>query len=466
MNTEQQRNSKPMIALLMMAAFVGLFGETAMNMAMTDVMGDFGISATSAQWLTTGYLLVLGILVPISALIIQWISTRWIIIIAILFSIVGSIIGALAPTFSILLLSRVIQAVGTGLILPLMINVIFMVVPIAKRSATMGIMGMVITLAPATGPTIAGIIVDISSWHYIFWISIALYIIIFFTFMPKVYNVSTLTKPKIDFLSILLSTIAFGSIIYGLSTISEDSILATIIVVVGIVALLLFIWRQFTSKYPMIDLHVFKYRNFTIGSVLIFIVFALLLAMSILMPMYLKGSLLLSATNAGLAMLVGNILNAVFAPIVGKTFDRIGPKFYLRFGFVCLVISTSILFFVINATTPIWVVIVSSMIFYVGVSTTIIPAQTNSLNDLPRPLYSHGSAVINTLQQIAGAAGTALAITFMTAGQHRYIVAHSSAAPETLVAVGTQFTFGIIVMVAVIGLLLAIFVKRPTNHSH
>lgn len=464
MNTEQQQNSKPMIALLMIAAFVGLFGETAMNMAMTDVMRDFGIGAPSAQWLTTGYLLVLGILVPISALIIQWISTRWIIIIAISFSIVGSIIGALAPTFSILLLSRVIQAVGTGLILPLMINVIFMVVPLAKRSATMGIMGMVITLAPATGPTIAGIIVDISSWHYIFWISIALYIVIFFTFMPKVYNVAILTKPKIDFLSIVLSTIAFGSIIYGLSTISEDSTLATIIIVVGIVALLLFIWRQLTSKHPMIDLHVFKYRNFTIGSVLIFIVFSLLLAIAILMPLYLKGSLLLSATNAGLAMLLGNILNAVFAPIVGKTFDRVGPKFYLRFGFLCLVISTSILFFVISATTPLWLVIVSCMIFYVGVSTTIIPAQTNALNDLPKKLYSHGSAVINTLQQIAGAAGTALAITLMTTRQHSYTVEHSTATPETLVAVGTQFAFGAIVIVAVIGLLLAFFVRRPENH--
>ncbi|SKB98157.1 Major Facilitator Superfamily protein [Lysinibacillus sp. AC-3] len=282
--------------------------------------------------------------------------------------------------------------------------------------------------------------------------------------MPKVYNVTTLTKPKIDFLSIVLSTIAFGSIIYGLSTISEDSTLATIIIVVGIVALLLFIWRQLTSKHPMIDLQVFKYRNFTIGSVLIFIVFSLLLAIAILMPLYLKGSLLLSATNAGLAMLLGNILNAVFAPIVGKTFDRVGPKFYLRFGFLCLVISTSILFFVISATTPLWLVIVSCMIFYVGVSTTIIPAQTNALNDLPKKLYSHGSAVINTLQQIAGAAGTALAITLMTTRQHSYTVEHSTATPETLVAVGTQFAFGAIVIVAVIGLLLAFFVRRPENN--
>ncbi|MFJ7914157.1 MULTISPECIES: MFS transporter [unclassified Lysinibacillus] len=242
--------------------------------------------------------------------------------------------------------------------------------------------------------------------------------------------------------------------------------MATIIIVLGIVALLFFIWRQFTSKHPMIDLHVFKYRNFAIGSVLIFIVFALLLAIAILMPLYLKGSLLLSATNAGFAMLLGNILNAVFAPIVGKTFDRVGPKFYLRFGFLCLVISTSILSFVISATTPLWLIIVSCMIFYVGVSTTIIPAQTNSLNDLPKQLYSHGSAVINTLQQIAGAAGTALAITLMTTGQHRFTVEHSKASPETLVAVGTQFTFGTIVIVAVIGLLLALFVKRPTNHLH
>ncbi|WP_139994381.1 DHA2 family efflux MFS transporter permease subunit [Kurthia sp. Dielmo] len=465
MTTEQQKNPKPMIALLMIATFVGLFGETAMNMAITNVMTDFNVSAGTAQWLTTGYLLVLGILVPVSALIIQWISTRGIIILAFVFSIVGSIIGAIAPNFEILLLARVIQAVGTGLVLPLMINVILIVVPITKRGAAMGIMGMVITLAPAIGPTLAGFIVDVSSWHYIFWVSVVLYIILIVVFMSKVYNVTTLTKPKIDFLSVILSTVAFGGIIYGLSTFSEGTTASTVGLVAGIVALLLFVWRQFASEQPMIDLHVFKYRNFTIGSLLLFISFALILAMAILMPMYLKGSLLLTATSAGLAMLVGNILNAALAPVVGNTFDRVGAKIYLTIGFLCFVIATVMLYVFVSATTPLWIVIVAYMIFFIGASTIIMPAQTNSLNELPKQLYTHGSAVLNTFQQIAGAAGTAIAITLMTTGQASYATEHPKASIETLIAAGIEHAFFFIVLLAVIGFVLSLFVTRPKmNH--
>lgn len=461
MTTEQIRNPKPIVAMLMIAAFVGLFGETAMNMAMTEVMTDFTISASTAQWLTTGYLLVLGILVPVSASIIQWISTRNIITIAFIFSVVGSIIGALAPTFAILLLARVIQAVGTGLILPLMINVILIVVPITKRGAAMGLMGMVITLAPAIGPTLAGFIIDIASWHYIFWVSAVLFVIVYIIFMAKVYNVSELIKPKIDFLSILLSTVGFGGLVYGLSSLSEATTLSTTLLIVGIVALLLFVWRQFATKEPMLNLRVFKYRNFTLGAILLFIAFGLILAMAILIPMYLKGSLLLSATSAGLAMFVGNLLNAILAPVVGNTFDKVGPKFYLTFGFVFFSLATGLLYFFATDTTPIWFVIVAYMLFFIGASTIIMPAQTNSLNELPRQLYAHGSAVLNTFQQVASAAGTSLTIVLLTAGQTDYAQSHPNTAVKTLLAEGAHHTFFWFFVVALIGLVIALFVKSP-----
>ncbi|WP_010304420.1 MDR family MFS transporter [Kurthia senegalensis] len=461
MTTETIRNPKPMVVMLMIAAFVGLFGETAMNMAMTEVMTDFNISASTAQWLTTGYLLVLGILVPVSASIIQWISTRNIITIAFIFSVVGSIIGALAPTFSVLLLARIIQAIGTGLILPLMINVILIVVPITKRGAAMGLMGMLITLAPAIGPTLAGFIIDIASWHYIFWVSVVLFIIVYTIFMAKVYNVSELTKPKIDLLSILLSTIGFGGLVYGLSSLAEATTLSTTLLIAGIVALILFVWRQFATKEPMLNLRVFKYRNFTLGSILLFLAFGLILAMAILIPMYLKGSLLLSATSAGLAMLVGNLLNAILAPVVGNTFDKVGPKFYLTFGFLFFSIATGLLYFFTTDATPVWFIVVVYIIFFIGASTIIMPAQTNSLNELPRHLYAHGSAVLNTFQQVASAAGTSLTIVLLTAGQTNYAQNHPNASMETLLAGGAQHTFFWFFVVALVGLVIALFVKRP-----
>lgn len=464
-STVNVTNPKPMVAILMIAAFIGLFGETALNMALTDIMADFMVNTVTVQWLTTGYLLVLGILVPISALIIQWMTTRKIVLVAFVFSIVGTILCAIAPNFTFLLIGRLVQAVGTGLILPLMINVILVVFPMSKRGAVMGIMGLVITLAPAIGPTLSGFIVDLLSWHYIFWMSLILYVVLFVIGLPKIQNVSTLTKPKIDYASILLSTVGFGGLIYGLSMIAEASLTERIVFIplgLGIIALVLFVFRQLNMKEPMMDLAVFKYRNFTLGSILLLIGFAIILSSAILMPLYLKGSLLMTATAAGIAMLAGNILNAVMAPFVGNFFDRVGPRFFLRTGFSLITISNFIMYMTISETTALWIIIVAYMILFLGIAMIIMPAQTNALNELPISLYPHGSAVLNTFQQIAGAAGTALAITLLTSGQKSYAQNFPGSGLETLMAAGTKHVFLFILALSVIGLILAFFVKRAS----
>lgn len=217
----QVKNPKLMAAVLMIGSFIGLFGETALNMALTNIMEDFSISASSAQWLTTGYLLVLAILVPLSSYLVRWFTTRQLVTGAIIISTIGALLAAIAPSFSNLLIGRLIQAVGTGVFLPLMFSVVLMIFPMNKRGAVMGIVGLVITAGPALGPTISGLIISASSWHFIFVVMMILNIILLVIGAPKMQNVSNITKPKIDILSLLLSTVSFGGIVFALATLAE-----------------------------------------------------------------------------------------------------------------------------------------------------------------------------------------------------------------------------------------------------
>lgn len=456
------RKPKSMAFVLMFAAFIGLFSETALNMALTNIMADFAVSAGTAQWLTTGYLLTIGILVPVSSLLIQWFTTKQLVVGSLIFSILGTILAALAPNFPILLIGRIIQAFGTGIILPLMMNVILLIFPIHKRGAVMGLMGLVITTAPAIGPTLAGLIVDSLNWSYIFWISLVFYAALVIAGLKQIDNVSTITKPTIDIVSIILSTIGFGGFIYSLSTVSEKSFASAAVYlpfIVGLAAIALFVIRQFKMKQPMINLRTFKYPMFTLGTLLLFSGMLLILSTAILLPMYLKGSLLFSATVAGLILLPGSAMNAILSPVVGKLFDQFGAKKFLPLGFL-LTFSASLLFiFTISAHTPVWQIILANTIFFIGISMIIMPAQTNGLNQLPRELYADGAAVMSTLQQIAGGTGTALAITLMVSGQNKHMEHFQNASLLELIAEGTKYAFNFIAAIALIGFVLSFFVN-------
>lgn len=456
-------NPKLMAFVLMIGAFIGLFSETALNMALTNIMEQFSISASKVQWLTTGYLLTLGVSVPVSALLIKWFTTKQLVFTSIIFSIIGSLIGAIAPNFEILLVARIIQALGTGLLLPLLMNVILLIFPINKRGIVMGLMGLVITTAPAVGPTIAGVIVDVLDWSYIFWLSLLLYILLLVFGMKQIDNVSSITKPKIDFLSIVLSTIGFGTLIFSLSGLAENALTSTVVLVpllIGVFSIIVFGIRQTKMAQPMINLTVFKYRMFSLGTLQLFIGMLLILSTAILLPMYLKSSLLFSAAIAGLIMLPGSALNAALGPVVGKTFDKIGAARLLPIGFTLTTIGSVLFIFTVKDDASFISILLSNMVFFSGIAFIIMPAQTNGMNQLPRELYADGSAVMNTLQQIAGATGTAVAITLLMKGQSNFIGNNVKGSIEQSVAAGTNFAFYFILVISIIGLISTIFVKK------
>lgn len=336
-STVQVKRPALMAFSLMLGAFVGLFSETALNMAFTNLMDEFSINASTVQWLTTGYLLVLGILVPISALLMQWFTTRQLFTASLLFSIIGTLIAALSPNFSSLLIARLVQALGTGLLLPLMTNIILIIFPAHKRGTVMGMMGLVIMCAPALGPTLSGLIVDHFGWEYIFWISLPLLLFTLGFGLTFIKNVANITKPKIDILSILLSTLGFGGIVFGFSNFADHSLSEIIVLlplIVGFISLILFVLRQFKLETPMLNLRVFKYPMFTIGLIMLFLGMMIILSSAILLPLYLKGGLLLSATMAGTLLLPGSVINGAMAPVTGRVFDKYGPKLLLPLDFL------------------------------------------------------------------------------------------------------------------------------------
>lgn len=456
------KNPKMMAAVLMIGSFIGLFGETALNMALTNIMEDFSISAVIGQWLTTGYLLVLAVLVPLSAYLVRWFTTRQLVVSALLISTFGALIAGVAPSFSILLTGRLIQAIGTGIFLPLMFSVILMIFPIQKRGSVMGIVGLVITAGPALGPTLSGLIISASSWHYIFLVMVVLNLLLLIG-AAKMENVSDITKPKIDIISLLLSTIAFGGIVFSLATLAETPLTEVIVwgpLAAGVLALTLFIVRQLKMPQPMINLRVFKYPMFSLGTALMFITLFVILSVAILIPIYLKSVLAYTSIAAGLLMLPANLLNIIMAPIVGSNFDKIGARVFTRIGFTLITIGAIAFLIIISATTPVWQVIFCLCILFLGISMTIMPSQTNAMNQLPPQLYADGSAAMNTLTQVAGAAGTAIAITLFTAGQNNFIAEFGAANPLEFLANGIHYAFYAVLAAAILGLIGSVFIKN------
>ncbi|AMO86791.1 High-copy suppressor of rspA [Solibacillus isronensis B3W22] len=457
------KSPKGMAAVLMISTFVGLFGETALNMALTNIMDDFGVSAASAAWLTTGYLLVLAVLVPLSSYLVRWFTTRQLVVAAVVFAVIGSLLGALAPNFAVLLAGRFVQALATGIILPLMFSVVMLIFPVQKRGAVMGIVGIILTAGPALGPSIAGLIVSSLSWRYIFWIMVVVYAVVIVLALSKVDNVSNVTRPKIDLLSLITSTFGFGGVVFALATLAEQSITKPIVwvpLVVGFVLLVVFGIRQTKMDEPMIDLSVFKSPMFSLGVALMVATMFMILSVAILVPMFLKTVLGFAALTAGLCMLPGNILNIIMSPIVGTNFDKVGAKIFTRIGFTLILVSMIVFLTTISATTATWIIIVNLCVFFVGVSMTIMPAQTNAMNSLAPHKFADGSAALNTLTQIAGASGTAVAITMFTIGQQNYIEKFNNALPAEFLAHGVHSAFIVVTVVAVLGLVGSFFVKN------
>jgi len=462
----------PIMFALIVGMFVAALNETLMGNALPELMKSFEVSAATAQWLSTAYMLVVGVLVPVTAILQQWFTTRQIFLSAMSLFFVGTVISAVSPVFGVLLVGRVIQAIGTGMLLPLVMNVIMTIFPPEKRGGAMGMLGLVVMFAPAIGPTISGIIVDGLSWRWLFYLVIPFALISIIIGAAVLKNVSEVTKPKVDFLSIVLSTIGFGGIVYGFSSAgehgwSEPQVIWTI--AAGGVSLLLFVWRQLLLKQPVMDLRAFRYPTFALVAVLLFVLMMTFFSSAIMLPMFMQGVLMVTAFKSGLILLPGGIVNGIMAPVSGKLFDKFGPRVLVIPGLTIAVLSLWQFTRLDEATSTGFLVAVHIALM-IGIALVMMPAQTAGLNQLPSHLHPHGTAILNTLQQVSGAIGTALYISIMSGGQKQYLSGASDPQAPAEIAKGlaaginNAFWFGVII--AIVALVIGLFLRKGKSPEH
>ncbi|WHY89655.1 DHA2 family efflux MFS transporter permease subunit [Neobacillus cucumis] len=415
---ENSGTGKVLVAL-MLGAFVAILNQTLLNVAIPHIMNDLGVSANTVQWLSTGYMLVNGIAIPVTAFLIEKFGTRKLFISAILLFTLGSLVCSLSANFSMLMIGRIIQASGAGIIMPLLMTVFFALFPPEKRGKAMGIMGIVMIFAPAIGPTLSGWLIGHYSWRLLFDIVIPIGVLDLILSFMWMKDVTKVTNPKFDFPGFLFSTLGFGFLLYGFSEAGNDGWDSGTVIVslaVGIISLVAFVWRELTADKPMLDLRVFKYDIFALTTIISMIVNMAMFGAMILLPIYLQNIRGYTALESGLLMLPGAIVMGIMSPISGALFDKIGARWLAVIGLAITVITTW-QFTSLSMTTSYGHILFLYVMRMFGMSFIMMTVMTEGLNQLPRHLGAHGTAASNTARQVAGSIGTALLVTVMSTRQ-------------------------------------------------
>lgn len=446
------------LLVLVLAATIMILNETSLSVALPSIMADFSIPATSAQWLTTGFMLTMGVVIPTTGFLLERLTTRQIFGIATGLFLTGTVVAALAPVFAILLLGRVIQAAGTALILPTLMTVAMTLVPPQRRGTVMGVISVVIAVAPALGPTVGGAILNASSWHFIFWCMVPLLVLVLAAGIKLLANVGDHRDTPLDVPSVILSALAFGGLVYALSSMEKAvegaATLPLIVGIVGVVALVVFVRRQNRLAHEnraLLDFSPFKVRNYTLAVAVMLLSFGLMLGSVTVLPIYLQSALGVSALVTGLVVMPGGLLQGVISPVVGRIFDARGPRPLLIPGSIMFAAGVWLMT-LLGQDSKVWMVVGMHVLFAVGMGMMMTPLMTTALASLPNEYYGHGSAIMNTLQQLAGATGTAFLVVFLTRGTQAGQDAGMDVAAATSQGTSWAFLFAGVVSLAVVAL--------------
>ncbi|MFC4619071.1 DHA2 family efflux MFS transporter permease subunit [Camelliibacillus cellulosilyticus] len=474
---KQQVRTGPIFGVLMAGALVAFLNQTLINVALPQIMNNLHISATTGDWLTTIFMLVNGIVIPITAFLMNRFTTRQLFLSAMGLFTLGTLICALAPSFAFILVGRVIQAAGAGILFPLITNVIFTIFPTERRGFAMGVFGVAMNFAPAVGPTLAGWVVQSHSWRVLFYIitPIALLDLIVAIFLLK--NVTETSRPKLDVIGVILSTIGFGGILYGFSTVGTKGWHAPDVVamiLIGALSLVLFVWRQFIVEAPVLEFRIFRYPIFSLTTIINVIVTMAMFSGMILMPLYMQNIRGFSPILSGLMLLPGGIVMGIMSPITGRLFDKFGAKWLAVCGLAITIVTTYMLTHLQINTSFTYVTVIYTIRMF-GMSILMMPIFTAGLNELPLSLNKYGTAMVNTLRNVAGAVGMAFFVSIMTnrgaehakeiVFQHHILKAdkiHMALAGKEGAVMGVNDAFMIATALTVIAFLLAFFIKRTT----
>ncbi|KTS01035.1 MDR family MFS transporter [Microbacterium testaceum] len=458
------------IWLLLTAAFVAMLNETTMNVAIPFLIRDLGITAVSAQWLTTAFMLTMAVVIPITGFLLQRFTTRQVFITAMTLFSTGTLVAFLSPGFELLVVARVIQASGTAIMMPLLMTTIMTIVPPQHRGRMMGRVSIVMALAPAIGPTMSGLILQSLGWHWIFGIVLPIALVSLFVGARWIHNLGETRTAPIDVASVILSALGFGGLVFGLSQIggghggdpdaASTSLVSLIAALtIGALGLGAFIWRQIRlqrTDSALLDLRVFRSGAFTLTVAQLGVMSLAFFGAITLLPLYLQTVLGKTPLETGLAVLPGSLVMGLAGPVIGRIYDRFGTQVLLVPGAV--IVSATLWFYTtVGTETSFALLIVVQTVMMIGLALSFTPLFTASLGSLEPRFYSYGSAVVGTVQQVAGAAGIALLITVMSS------VSAATVEGIEADATGTRTAFMIAAIISLPLIAGAFVIRKPAD---
>jgi DHA2 family lincomycin resistance protein-like MFS transporter len=458
------------IWLLLVAAFVAILNETTMGIAIPHLNRDLGLPPELGQWMTSAFMLTMAVVIPTTGFLLERFTTRQVFLAGISTFALGTLLCLVAQGFGFLLVGRVVQAGGTGIMMPLLMTTIMNVIPAHSRGRMMGRVGLVMSLAPAIGPTLAGAVLEAGSWRWLFGIVLPIALVALVIGARLMTNIGETRKAPFDVLSVVLSALGFGGIVYGLSQFGAEgdgtsggstALTGGIAIGMGAVALAVFVWRQLSlqrTDSALLDLRVFLSRNYTIAVIIMTVIALAMFGTLTLLPQYLQNVVRLNALQSGLILLPGSVLMGLLGPVMGRIYDARGPKTLLVPGTI-LVSASLFTYSTVGEHTPWELLVVVQTFMSVGLASCFTPLFSAALGSLKRRLYSHGSAVLNTVQQVAGATGVALlTVTYsgiLHAGEAEGLATPAAGAP------GARAAFLIAAIISLVPVVLAFLVRKP-----
>lgn len=456
------------LAMLALGSFVMILNETIMSVALPVLMDEFQVTPATVQWLTTAFMLTMAVVIPTTGWLLTRLPIRVVFVISTGFFVLGTLVAATAPVFGLLVTGRVIQAAGTAIMLPLLMTTVLNVVPLHLRGRTMGVVSIIIAVAPAVGPTAGGLILHALSWRWMFLIILPIGVLVVLLGLWRLRNVTETRKVPLDVFSVVLSAIGFAGVIYGLSSIGEAATGHAVLspwvpLVIGGVALGVFTLRQISLRdIALLNLRVFTVRTFTLSTICVLIAMVGLFGVIVILPIYMQDILHFSAQDTGLAMLPGGLVMAGLGWLVGRAYDAVGARVLLIPGAV--VVSVAMwLMTTFDADTGLGSLITTHVVMSIGLAALMGPLFTSALNSLTPRLYSHGSAVINSLQQVAAAGGTSLYITVMTLATTLGVRLGQDLATAEMTGIHNALLYGAVL--SVVTVVLVPFVRTPKPQS-
>lgn len=452
------------IGALALGAFLMILNETVLTVALPSIMADYGVSAAAGQWLTTGFLLTMAVVIPTTGFLLQRLPLRGLFVFAVGAFLVGTVLAIVAPVFGVLLAGRILQAVGTAIVLPLLMTTTLTLVPLEHRGMVMGLNSIVISVGPAIGPTVSGIIVNSLSWRWIFALMTPLAIVILVLGVLFIKIPSATRRVPLDVVSVILSAIAFGGLVYAISNfgaVLSEPLLPLVGLASGLVALALFVDRQIRlarTDRELLNLRPFTNRTFSLSVAMIMIAMGTLLGTVVILPIFLQNGSGLSTLTIGMMLLPGGLAQVPIGPIFGRVFDRYGPRPVLIPGALMLALGQW-LFTTIDPDSALGLIVAFHTIFSIGLAMLMTGLLAAALSDVPQKLYGHGSAIFNTGQQLGGAIGITVFVTVMSA-----IADTGTGAGSELVDGlfnGAHIAFIIGGILATIAVVCALFIKAP-----